>query len=143
MCFAALLVPEIIYNMFAQVVYVTALYKAFRGGPADLARDLRNRGYLTCPSLQWCWVAVTVTTVIFLIVAAISALPKMKAAYTACIAAIFLAASGITAFGSISPILSHCSRRPQPQRDLVPPAQLAPLRLPPPPVPGVPLHSDA
>ena len=51
-------------------------------------------------ALQWCWVAVTVTTIIFLIVAAISALPKMKAAYTACIAVIFLAASGITAFGS-------------------------------------------
>ena len=33
-------------------------------------------------ALQWCWVAVTVTTIIFLIVAAISALPKMKAAYT-------------------------------------------------------------
>jgi hypothetical protein len=34
MLLAALLVPEMIYNMFAQVVYVTALYKAFRGGPA-------------------------------------------------------------------------------------------------------------
>jgi poly-beta-1,6-N-acetyl-D-glucosamine synthase len=34
MLLAALLVPEIIYNMFAQVVYVTALYKAFRGGPS-------------------------------------------------------------------------------------------------------------
>jgi poly-beta-1,6-N-acetyl-D-glucosamine synthase len=34
MLFAALLVPEIIYNMFAQVVYATALYKAFRGGPS-------------------------------------------------------------------------------------------------------------
>jgi poly-beta-1,6-N-acetyl-D-glucosamine synthase len=33
MLFAALLVPEVLYNMFAQVVYVTALYKAFRGGP--------------------------------------------------------------------------------------------------------------
>ena len=54
-------------------------------------------------ALQWCWVAVTVTTIIFLIVAAISALPKMKAAYTTCIAVIFLAASGITAFGSITP----------------------------------------
>jgi len=32
MLFAALLVPEVLYNMFAQVVYVTALYKAFRGG---------------------------------------------------------------------------------------------------------------
>ena len=34
MLLAALLVPEMIYNMFAQVVYVTALYKAFRGGPS-------------------------------------------------------------------------------------------------------------
>ena len=34
MLLAALLVPEIIYNMFAQVVYATALYKAFRGGPS-------------------------------------------------------------------------------------------------------------
>lgn len=34
MLLAALLVPEVIYNMFAQVVYVTALYKAFRGGPS-------------------------------------------------------------------------------------------------------------
>ena len=32
MLFAALLIPEVIYNMFAQVVYVTALWKAFRGG---------------------------------------------------------------------------------------------------------------
>ena len=31
MAFAALLVPEIAYNMFAQVVYATALVKAFRG----------------------------------------------------------------------------------------------------------------
>jgi cellulose synthase/poly-beta-1,6-N-acetylglucosamine synthase-like glycosyltransferase len=31
MCFAALLVPEIAYNMFAQVVYITALVKACRG----------------------------------------------------------------------------------------------------------------
>ena len=34
MLLAALLVPEVVYNMFAQVVYVTALYKAFRGGPS-------------------------------------------------------------------------------------------------------------
>jgi cellulose synthase/poly-beta-1,6-N-acetylglucosamine synthase-like glycosyltransferase len=34
MLFAALLVPEILYNMFAQVVYVTALVRAFRGGAA-------------------------------------------------------------------------------------------------------------
>ena len=34
MLFAALLVPEIFYNMFAQVVYVTALVKALRGGTA-------------------------------------------------------------------------------------------------------------
>jgi cellulose synthase/poly-beta-1,6-N-acetylglucosamine synthase-like glycosyltransferase len=31
MLLAALLVPEILYNMFAQAVYVTALFKAFRG----------------------------------------------------------------------------------------------------------------
>ena len=67
---------------------------------------------------------MTVTTIIFLIVAAISALPKMKAAYTACIAVIFLAASGITAFGSIPSLL---------------PAAAGSAR----PVPGVPLHSDA
>jgi cellulose synthase/poly-beta-1,6-N-acetylglucosamine synthase-like glycosyltransferase len=34
MLFAALLIPEVIYNMFAQAVYVTALCKAFRGGPS-------------------------------------------------------------------------------------------------------------
>ena len=56
-------------------------------------------------ALQWCWVAVTITSIIFLIVAAISALPKMKAGYTACVAVIFLAASGITAFGSFTPIV--------------------------------------
>ena len=75
-------------------------------------------------ALKCCWVAVTVTTIIFLIVAAISALPKMKAAYTACIAVIFLAASGITAFGSIPSLL---------------PAAAGSAR----PAPGVPLHSDA
>ena len=31
LCFAALLIPEILYNMFAQVVYATALFRAFRG----------------------------------------------------------------------------------------------------------------
>ena len=31
MAFAALLVPEVLYNMFAQAVYATALCKAFRG----------------------------------------------------------------------------------------------------------------
>ena len=31
MAFAALLIPEMIYNLFAQAVYATALYKAFRG----------------------------------------------------------------------------------------------------------------
>lgn len=36
--------------------------------------------------LQLCWVGVTVCTVIFVIVAAISALPKMKTAWTACMA---------------------------------------------------------
>ena len=79
-------------------------------------------------ALQWCWVAVTVTTIIFLIVAAISALPKMKAAYTACIAVIFLAASGITAFGSLAPLLPAA-------------AESVPLALA--PAPGVPLHNDA
>jgi cellulose synthase/poly-beta-1,6-N-acetylglucosamine synthase-like glycosyltransferase len=34
MAFAALLVPEIFYNLFAQAVYVTALFRAFRGRPA-------------------------------------------------------------------------------------------------------------
>ena len=82
-------------------------------------------------TLQMCWLAVTATTVVFLIVAAISALPKMKAAYTASIAAIFLTASGITAFGSLAPLLSvaglalpghaaavpsGCRRRPCPVR---------------------------
>ena len=56
--------------------------------------------------LQMCWLAVTGATIVFLIVAAISALPKMKAAYTASISSIFLAASGITAFGSLAPLLS-------------------------------------
>ena len=79
-------------------------------------------------ALQWCWVAVTATTIIFLIVAAISALPKMKAAYTACIAVIFLAASGITAFGSLAPLLPAA-------------AESVPLALA--PAPGVPLHNDA
>ena len=79
-------------------------------------------------ALQWCWVAVTVTTIIFLIVAAISALPKMKAVYTACIAVIFLAASGITAFGSLAPLLPAA-------------AESVPLALA--PAPGVPLHNDA
>lgn len=85
--------------------------------------------------LQWCWVAVAVTTVIFLIVAAISALPKMKAGYTAGIAAVFLAASGITAFGSLSPILSAVGLRP--------PGLSAPYKLPAAPVPGMPLANDA
>jgi hypothetical protein len=46
MLFAALLVPEVLYNMFAQVVYVTALCKAFRGGPRRGARPRRKR---SCP----------------------------------------------------------------------------------------------
>jgi peptidoglycan/xylan/chitin deacetylase (PgdA/CDA1 family) len=66
-----------------------------------------------------CWIAVTALTIVFLIVAAISALPKMKVLYTGGIAAIFLIASGITAFGSIAPLLSAA------------------------PVPGAPLHNDA
>ena len=75
-------------------------------------------------ALQWCWIAVTVTTIIFLIVAAISVLPKMKAAWTTCIAAIFLLASGITVFGSLSPALA------------------APYALPAAPAPGAPLAGD-
>jgi peptidoglycan-N-acetylglucosamine deacetylase len=88
-------------------------------------------------TLQMCWLAVTATTVVFLVVAAISALPKMKAAYTASIAAIFLTASGITAFGSLAPLLSVAG--------LAPPghAAVVPFRLPPPPVPGAPLANDA
>ena len=74
-------------------------------------------------TLQVCWVAVAACTVIFLIVAAVSALPKMKAPYTAMIASIFLAASGITAFGSIAPYLSPPG--------LVPPAAAGPYKLPP------------
>lgn len=94
--------------------------------------------------LQMCWLAVTGATIVFLIVAAISALPKMKAAYTASIAAIFLGSSGITAFGGIVPVLSHVGLAPPAAAlGLVPPAHLAPLRLPPPPVPGAPLANDA
>ena len=79
--------------------------------------------------LQMCWLAVTGATIVFLIVAAISALPKMKAAYTASIAAIFLASSGITAFGGIVPILSHVGLAPPAAAlGLVPPA--APPRCP-------------
>jgi peptidoglycan/xylan/chitin deacetylase (PgdA/CDA1 family) len=87
--------------------------------------------------LQMCWLAVTGATIVFLIVAAISALPKMKAAYTASISSIFLAASGITAFGSLAPLLSVAG--------LTSPASAAaaPFRLPPPPVPGAPLANDA
>ena len=86
-------------------------------------------------TLQVCWVAVAACTVIFLIVAAVSALPKMKAPYTAMIASIFLAASGITAFGSIAPYLSPPG--------LVPPAAAGPYKLPPAPMPGAPLANDA
>ena len=88
-------------------------------------------------TLQMCWLAVTATTVVFLIVAAISALPKMKAAYTASIAAIFLTASGITAFGSLAPLLSVAGLA------LPGHAAAVPFRLPPPPVPGAPLTNDA
>jgi len=59
-----------------------------------------------------CWLAVTATTVVFLVVAVVSALPKMKAAYTASIASIFLTASGITAFGSLAPLLSVAGLAP-------------------------------
>ena len=34
MCIAALMIPEMIYDLFAQVVYVTAVAKAFRGSEA-------------------------------------------------------------------------------------------------------------
>ena len=83
--------------------------------------------------LQICWIAVAICTIIFLVVAAVSALPKMKAPYTAMIAAIFLAASGITAFGSIAPILSAVG--------LAPP--VVTYKLPPAPYPAAPLANDA
>ena len=85
--------------------------------------------------LQLCWIAVTAVTIIFLIVAALSALPKMKTAFTAVIAAVFLAA-GITAFGSIAPLL------PGAVAGLLPAAHAATtVRLPPAPAPGVPAGS--
>ncbi len=88
--------------------------------------------------LQLCWIAVTAVTIIFLIVAALSALPKMKTAFTAVIAAVFLAAGGITAFGSIAPLL------PGAVAGLLPAAHAATtVRLPPAPAPGVPLSGDA
>lgn len=78
--------------------------------------------------LQLCWIAVTAVTIIFLIVAALSALPKMKTAFTAVIAAVFLAAGGITAFGSIAPLL------PGAVAGLLPAAHAATtVRLPPAP----------
>ena len=87
--------------------------------------------------LQLCWIAVTAATIIFLIVAALSALPKMKTAFTAVIAAVFLAAGGITAFGSIAPLL------PGAVAGLLPAAHAAiTVRLPPAPAPGVPLSGD-
>ena len=85
-------------------------------------------------ALQVCWIAVAACTVIFLIVAAVSPLPKMKAPYTAMIASIFLAASGITAFGSIAPYLSPPGSCRLPQR-----ARTSCRR----PVPGAPLANDA
>jgi peptidoglycan/xylan/chitin deacetylase (PgdA/CDA1 family) len=90
-------------------------------------------------ALQWCWIGVTITTVIFLLVAVVSAMPKMKTLYTAGFAAVFLAASGITAFGSIAPLL------PSAVAALVPPAHAAvtPYKLPSAPVPGAPLANDA
>jgi peptidoglycan/xylan/chitin deacetylase (PgdA/CDA1 family) len=88
-------------------------------------------------TLQLCWVAVTAVTIIFVIVAAISALPKMKAAWTAAIAAIFLGASGITAFGAITPLL------PSAVASLLPRAHAAGYQLPPVPAPGAPLDNDA
>jgi len=84
-------------------------------------------------ALQICWIAVAACTVIFLIVAAISALPKMKAVYTAGVAAVVLGASAITAFGSIAPVLAA----------LAPPGLAAPYKLPAAPVPGAPLANDA
>jgi peptidoglycan/xylan/chitin deacetylase (PgdA/CDA1 family) len=84
--------------------------------------------------LQLCWVGVTVCTVIFVIVAAISALPKMKTAWTAGIAAIFLAASGITAFGGIASLLPVSATAV---------AATTPLRLPPAPYSGAPLSNNA
>ena len=45
MLFAALLVPEVLYNMFAQVVYVTALCKASAAVPG-VARDLGGNAHV-------------------------------------------------------------------------------------------------
>jgi peptidoglycan-N-acetylglucosamine deacetylase len=87
--------------------------------------------------LQMCWTAVTALTIVFLIVAAISALPKMKVLYTGGIAAIFVIASGITAFGSIAPLMSATAA------GFASGHAAAPLKLPPPPASGAPLANDA
>ncbi len=85
-------------------------------------------------ALQLCWVAVAACTVIFLVVAAVSSLPKMTAPYTAGVAAIFLAAASIVAFETIAPTLSAVG--------LVPRAT-GTARLPTAPYPGAPLANDA
>ena len=113
------------------------------------------------PFLQICWLGVTAATIIFLLVAAISALPKMKVLSTAVIAAIFLAASGITAFGSFTPVLTaegltmgpalpalpaadgSLPPAPAPGAQLNKLAGPVPFTLPPAPVPGAPLANDA
>ena len=114
--------------------------------------------------LQICWLAVTAATIVFLVVAGVSAVPKMKILATVGITAIFLAASGITAFGSFTPVLAAegltaghvlpvLPALPAADAGLpsapVPGAQLnkltgpVPFTLPPPPVPGAPLANDA
>lgn len=52
--------------------------------------------------LQWCWIAVAICTIVFLVVSAVSILPKMNLRLTVTIVAIFLTASGITAFGTFN-----------------------------------------
>jgi peptidoglycan/xylan/chitin deacetylase (PgdA/CDA1 family) len=83
-------------------------------------------------ALQSLWLAVTIATVIFLVVAAISAMPKMKILRTAIIAVIFVASSGITAFGSFGTLVPAAALA-------MPAAAVADGSLPPPPVPGAPL----
>ena len=60
--------------------------------------------------LSICWIAVTGCTIVFLLVSAISMLPKLRlrgtlaaAGQTLAVTGIFLVASGITAYGSIHP----------------------------------------
>ena len=114
-------------------------------------------------ALQLSWLAVTAATVIFLVVAAISAMPKMKILRTAIIAVIFVASSGITAFGSFVPAAAGIAPQAAalglmpavPAADAgLPSAPVAgaqlnklagpvPFTLPPAPVPAAPLENDA